>query len=400
MGSFNRYYINVKQMKQNVNAIKEKVGDVKLCAVVKADGYGLGVNNICNILSPIVDYFAVANIQEALEIRLFDKITPILVLGVIDEGDYCLAAENNIDISVDNAKQIVDIESNKSIKIHIQINSGMNRLGLKSNAELRKLMYAVKKHQGYKICGVYSHFAVNKNNKCKYILQKNEFILKIAEYFAQYSNNNALFHIDASTTVTGNFADFEYNFCKDFNNNKSTKSVFKKCMLVKNVLNKIMQTYKQNDKYYKYFDMVRIGFALFGGSKMTKPIITIKAKIIKIFQVNKGEEIGYEPSYVAGHKMKIGIVSIGYADGFSRRLSNNFKVLVNGEFVNVIGLVCMDMFFVDITKVKAHLFDDVTILGKDGDREITLSDYASVLKTNHYEILTMFRRKRMNVIIE
>ena len=356
MSYFNEFIINFSILRENVKKLKRQIGDQKFCAVVKADAYGLGVKSICQALKDDVDFFAVNCLNEALEIREFDNKTKIIILGKTRAEDYEVCANNNISISVDNIKDLPKkLKLKNAINIHIQFNSGMNRLGTKSANELKKICKIINKNTCLNLEGVYTHYSLSDKGT---FLIKTQFdkLNKIKNaLFLKNITKNALFHASSSGGVV-NFPELN-------------------------------------------FDMVRVGFALYGGSKITKPILSIKATLIKIFEIKKGERIGYEPAYVASKKMKIGIVSMGYADGFSRDLSNNFKVLINGQWARVIGLVCMDMFFVDLTNIKAKAFDEVTILGHNGSYEITLSDYAKALSTNEYEVLTNFRRKRMELVL-
>ena len=357
MDCFNKFIINTNALRGNVKAIRKIIGKQKLCAVVKADAYGLGVKTICNAIKNEVDCFAVNSLKEALEIREFDKSTKILILGKTLPLYYELCANNNFSVSVESIKDIPKKISFKNpLNIHVQVNSGMNRLGAKNDNEIKKLVKVICKNSSLNLEGIYTHYSLSERGT---FLIKTQFdrlnSIKNAKFLNMYAKN-AVFHASASGAVI------------NFNELK--------------------------------FDMVRVGFALYGGSKITSPILSIKASLIKIFEVKKGERIGYEPAYVASKKMKIGVVSIGYADGFMRGLSNNFKVLINGQWVRVVGLVCMDMFFVDLTDIKVKLFDEVTILGNDGDKKITLNDYANALSTSEYEVLTNFRRKRMDLIID
>ena len=108
--------------------------------------------------------------------------------------------------------------------------------------------------------------------------------------------------------------------------------------------------------------------------------------------------VGYDRTYHA-HNQKIAVIPIGYADGFDRRLSNNFKVLVNGKFADVVGNICMDLCMIDVTNIKkVDIGTKVTILGNDGENQISIQDYAKALNTSPYEILLKFKNTRMDII--
>ena len=150
--------------------------------------------------------------------------------------------------------------------------------------------------------------------------------------------------------------------------------------------------------------MVRVGFSMYSNHYerlKIENVLSIKARLIYVNNLKKGESVGYDRTHIAKRTKKIGVVSLGYNDGFPRNLSNNFKVLINGQFVNVVGNICMDCFMIDLTDVKGvFVGSDVVILGESSDKSISLEDYAQVLKMSPYEILTGFKTRRMNVIIK
>jgi len=359
MSLFNKYIIDSQVVLDNVKAIKKHCAGKKICAVVKADAYGLGVESICKIIKNKVDYYAVNSFSEAMKIRKYDKKTKVIILGKTMPCDYECCAKNNFEVTIDSEKDLPKIGLIKPINIHIAINSGMNRIGISSMKIFKRILAKTIKSKSYNVAGIYTHFAgsAEKFNREKLQFERLDYYknAKFSKKLLKNAENEIVFHAASSSTIS-----------------KSPEFLL---------------------------DMVRVGFALYGGGVITKPVLTIKAKIIKILKVNIGERIGYEPAFVASKPMTVGVVSMGYADGFSRRLSNNFSVLVNGEFARVIGLVCMDMFFVDLTNVRASFLDDVTILGSDGDKKLTLEDYARALNTSPYEILTSFNRKRMECVI-
>lgn len=357
MKSFSDYIVNVKQLKNNVDNIKSNIGKcVKFCAVVKANAYGLGLETICKSISNKVDFFAVACIKEALQIREFDKCTKILILGFVDKDSLKLCVDNNISISVSNINQLKECsELENKISIHLQLNTGLNRFGFRSVIEFKKALRFINKNTNIILEGVYSHLATKSND----VLYMRKQLFRFIQFKGLVKTNGVIFHISNSYAT----------ICDE---------VFR-------------------------FNMVRNGFLLYGGMENdigNKLVLTIKSKLINIFNVKKGDTIGYDRTFKVSKNMTIGVVPMGYADGFDRRLSNNFNVLINGKRCRVIGLVCMDVFMVDLTGIKAKLYDEVVILGKQKDLQITLQDYANALNTSPYEILLKFNYKRMNYILK
>lgn len=357
MKSFSDYIVNVRQLRINVDNIKSTIGKcVKFCAVVKANAYGVGLETICKSISNKIDFFAVACIKEALQIREFDKQTKILILGFVDKESLKLCSENNISISVSNLNQLKECsELQEKIAIHLQINTGLNRFGYRSVAEFKKTLQFINKNTNIVLEGVYSHLATKSND----IFFMRKQLFRFIQFKSLIKTRGVIFHI-ANSYAT---------ICDE---------VFR-------------------------FNMVRNGFLLYGGMENdigNLPVLTIKSKIINIFTAKKGDTVGYDRTFKVTKNITIGIVPIGYADGFDRRLSNNFYVLINGKRCKVVGLVCMDVFMVDLTNIKSKLYDEVVILGKQKDLQITLQDYANVLNTSPYEILLKFNYKRMNYIVK
>ena len=359
MCNFNKYIIDANTLISNVKKIKRYVGrQTKICAVVKADAYGLGAKNICPIISDDVDYYAVVSVKEAMEIRAFDTDKPIIILGVsnIEYVNWC--AENNVDITISSIEEVKYIQKycNKTISVHLKINSGMNRYGIKNITQLRHILREIRRSNNINIVGVYTHFAT------------------------KYSNLD--------------FIDCQYKFFE-----RMLKEI-KIPDLIIHCANSFVAT---TDRL-KLCNMVRVGFSLYSNYYERlgiQNVLSLKARVLFINNVKKGESVGYDRTYISKRNEKIAVVSMGYADGFSRSLSNNFKVIINGQYANVVGNICMDCFMVNVTDIKGVFAgSEVTILGEDGDKSLDLIDYAKILNTSSYEILTNFRRRRFEIEIK
>lgn len=359
MKSFNDFVVDKKVIRKNALNIKSMLGrNVKFCAVVKANAYGLGCETVCKAIYGIADFFAVANVSEGLQIRVFDKVTPIIVLGMADIDNIILCVNNNISISISNLQQLEKIsdfcqENQLSIKIHLQVNTGLNRFGFSTITHFNNALKIIEKSNYLKMEGVYSHFATKENDV---FFMKKQF-LRFNQFKKLVKLDNVIFHI-ANSYATIN-----------------------------------------NEKYH--LNMVRNGFLLYGGrdDNGNKFPLKIKSRLINISKIKKGDSIGYDRTFVAQKAMTIGVVPLGYADGYDRRLSNKFYVLIGGEKCPVVGNTCMDCFMVDISHINAKMGDEVVILGKQKSQEITIFDFANTLETSPYEIMLKFNYKRMNYII-
>ena len=357
MKCFNDYVVNVKVLKDNANNIKDKIGkDKKFCAVVKANAYGVGLQTVCKALTGIADFFACACVKEALCIRTFDKTTPIIILGYIDNCDFKIASNNNISISIGSLEQIKELDSlaKEKIKIHLQVNTGLNRFGFRSISNFKQALKIIENNENIILEGVYTHLATKQNDIA--------FMNKQLYQFLQYKNfikeKNVLFHIANSYGI--------------INSNKF------------------------------HLDMVRAGFLLYGYTENSignKPVVSIKSHIISIHSVKKGDTIGYDRTYKCKSATRIAVVPIGYADGFCRRLSNNFDIIINNKKYPIVGRICMDVFMVDVGKDDISVGSSVILLGESKGNKITLNDYAEKIGTSPYEVICNFNYKSMNYII-
>ena len=344
-----KYYstkiINKRQLLQNYNILK-KTANKNICAVVKANAYGHGEKQICNILKYDCKFFAVHNLIEAVKVRKTNKDAIVLVLGYCI--DYVLAQKFNISVSIDNFKQLEELASlNKDIKIHLKINTGMNRFGIRNYKEFIKILNYINLHKNIIIEGIYTHSLNTKNEK----ITKNQIKIykKYVKTIKKYKNS-CIVHIGGSGMI-----------------------FYKKL---------------------KFVDFIRVGISLFGYScDLTKPIMRIESKIIKIFTVNKNEYIGYDCYFKTCKRMKIGIVSFGYADGMIRQFQNNMKVYINGKVAKIVGKICMDVFMVDVTNINVYENDDVVVFND-------ASYWARNSGLSEYEILTGLNNSRTNLYIE
>ncbi|MDD4815692.1 MAG: alanine racemase [Clostridia bacterium] len=342
---YSDFIIYKKKLLKNFESLKSK----NICAMVKANAYGCGLETICKTLFGKAKFFGVANLQEALQIREFDKYTPILIVGIL--SDFLTAIDNNISVTIDNINQIENIiklyKDNyiiKKIKIHIKINSGMNRLGINNKKELKNIFKLIKNNKFFIFEGIFSHFStadcdiVFFNKQLKLF---KEFVDLIPPIF------DPIKHIGGSAVL-------------------------------------------QNINIEKYTDyMFRIGIDLY-----TKPnlVVRIKSQIIKILQLEKGDRVGYSNGYICKKSTKIAVVPLGYADGINRKLCKNSTVKIKNKKCTIVGNVCMDMFFFDITNLNAKVFDEVLVFDN-------AFRWAKNCETIPYEILTNINYLRMNYII-
>ncbi len=319
---------------ENVKKLREKIPrDCKFCAVVKSNAYGHGARAVVKSISNLVDYFAVANAKEAREIRgLTHK--PILILGTDFSGLSGLDAEVNV-FDLSHIRQLKKYKG-QHFNVHISIDSGMNRLGVQTKAELRKLLRACESAKNITVKGFFSHISDPLNvNRCE---------KQLAKFVSLAPKTGETLHI-AST----NYLNLKNGFA---------------------------------------LDMVRFGLSLYTDG--IRDAMKVTAQIMQIKNVKKGECIGYGSLVRAENEMRIAVIDIGYADGLFRKNVGG-DVLVSGARCKILN-VCMSMTIIDVTKTKCKMADEVVILGQDGKNIISSQEIATRCGTISYEILTNFSK--------
>lgn len=372
--------INKSNLEKNLKIVRSI--NKNLICVIKDNAYGLGIENILPILlENKCDYFAVAYIEEAVKIqKLLENLKlknqngkiKVMSLNYIKPENVGDAIRNNIELTVFNFSQLLDylkilddFFENMTLKIHIKVNSGMNRLGFDEN-EILELVEIIKKYNlnnksknRLEIISIFSHISDAENQaETEKQVEKYEKILKI------FSQNNVRYkysHLQASPLL------FKYG------------------------------------KKYNY-DFARIGMALYGMEPLSTDVglldvITVKSKIINIRNVKKNDKVSYGSKGIVKHDSKIGIVAIGYAHGLQKQIENSREayILVNGQKAKIIGEICMDMIFVDLTNIEnVKMNDEVVIIGSQENAEngivekITLRQMARWAKTIQDDVLTKF----------
>lgn len=340
----NTIFIYKNNLIKNIQNIKKKSGRKKLIAVVKANSYGHNTKLISSIIDDKIDAYAVATVKEGVSLRNSTKKDIMLISPVIS-NDYSKCLKNNLIVPIQNINELSGIvkfnQKNVGLKFQIVVNTGMNRYGIKPR-ELRNLINILNQ-QKINVVGVYSH--IFSEDKKRINMQKRLFVKSCKVLFNSLDKNNLYVHLSASSTFQ----------------NKT-----------------------------KFTNASRVGLSLYGGEGSLQ-VIKICAKISNIINVQKGDFVGYGKNYRAQKNMLVAVVSLGYADGYSRLNSNKSRVLINDKFYNVVGNICMDAFMVDLkNNNKIKVGDSVVVLGKDKKNEIKINELANIANTIDYEILTNF----------
>ncbi len=351
--------IDINSIKKNAKSVREAVGDtVKIMAVVKADGYGHGAVQTAKAVSHIVDAFAVATIEEAVEIRNSGTDKEIMILGYISSDYYNLAMEKDISLTVfslDMAKEISDFAEGQGgkIKIHIAVDTGMGRIGFYPNPKSAEEIKEISALPGVSIEGLFSHFATADEGDKAY---SNEQIEKYNSFANLLEKEGVLIktkHLCNSAGIT--------------------------------------------DLKEAHLDMVRMGIILYGyypSQEVDKekiklsPAMSIKSTVVFVKTINKGDCVSYGRHFVAEKETKVATIPVGYADGYPRLLSGKGRVIIGGKYAPVIGNVCMDQMMVDVSEIEnVSVGDEVVLMGSMGDAAITVEEIAKLSDTINYEII-------------
>lgn len=367
--------ISKSALEHNLHFIKNKLGEnVRLSSVVKGNAYGHGIDIFVPLAENCgVSHFSVFSADEALRVKKSTLTDPtILIMGMLDNDQLEWAIINEIEFFVfelDRLEQAAITAKRLGIpaKVHIEVETGMNRTGF-SKKEISEVINFLKQSTGYiEIKGLCTHFAG-------------------AESIANFHR------IKSQSGVYGRVK-------KRFINNRLIPE------MCHTACSAAMLRYPKTQ-----MDMVRIGILQYGffpsrevliyylakQKELEFPLerlISWKSKVMSLKVVKAGEFIGYGTSYLANTEMKIATIPIGYSHGFSRALSNRGRVLIRGLRVSVVGNVNMNMMCVDVTNVQnIEKGDEVVLIGKQGDLEISVASFSENSAQLNYELLTRLPR--------
>lgn len=347
--------VDLKEISENIKKIKNYVGEnIELAPVIKADAYGEGAIHLKGTLEDNnIKIVSVALTDEAIELRKAGFEQKILILNELLESDLQDIIEYNLTprISVyEIAEKLNKLakELDKVISIHIEIDTGMGRTGIKPKDSI-KYVEKIQKLKNLKLEGIFTHFASADTDK-------------------EYTN----IQIKTFQKVV---EDLE---------NKGIKFKYIHSLASGGILKYLNET-KGN--------LIRPGIIMYGymphkemeNTIGVKPTATLKSKVVFVKEVEPGTKISYGGKFETQKKSKIATVPIGYADGIRRCLSNKGRVYVNGKYAPIIGMVCMDNFMIDVTEIQNVSIGDEVIIWDN--EHITLEEVAEKSDTINYEIL-------------
>ena len=371
--------IDLSAVRHNVKAFKAQLNrGVKMMCVVKADAYGHGAAQCAKAMQSVgADQFAVATVDEGVELRCSGIENPILVLSeppVTSIPDLVrfdiMPSVYSVDFAL--AYGEASAAANKVGRYHLAIDTGMTRIGVRRE-DLLEVRGSIDFHRGLECAGTFTHFATAD------VLDNWDFDLQVNRF------------IEAVTALKN--AGYELGLVHA-DNTPGT------------VLHKDIQ-----------FDMVRVGIGLYGlhPSKLTipridlQPVMSVRGRVTRVVYPAVGDGVGYGMTWrVPRNNIQVATVPIGYADGLARSLSNRMDVLTRGDRVRQVGNICMDQFMIAVDTAGTHANkpaheirygDVVTLIGKDDDQEITADEMADLRETINYEVVCNFGARLDKVYI-
>lgn len=348
--------IDLNRLEHNFNSVRNKLpSNVKVLGVIKANAYGHGAVEIGRFLDDKCDFFGVACIEEAIELKRSGIKTPILILGRVFPFDIEAAVKYDIRITIFSYADAVAlseeaVKQNKSVPFHFCIDTGMSRIGFQVNEESADICKRITELPNIFAEGLFSHFATaDEADLSKAVEQRNKY----------------------------------KSFC-DMLGDRGIEIPIKHLNNSAGIMN-----------FDEYFDMCRMGiitYGLYPSEEVDKslldiePIMSWYTKISHIKVLEPEREISYGGTYKTDKPTKVATIPIGYADAFPRCLSNKGKVIINGKYAKILGRVCMDQFMVDVSDIDCDVNDEVVIVGTQKDAHISMEELSNSAYSFNYEL--------------
>lgn len=348
--------IDLNKLEHNFNCVRNKLpNNIKILGVIKANAYGHGAVEIGKFLDGKCDFFGVACIEEAVELKKAEIKTPILILGRVFPFDIETAVKYDVRIpifSYDDAVALSNeaVKQGKNMPFHFCIDTGMSRIGFQVSEESADICKNITELPNIFAEGLFSHFATaDEKDLSKAVEQRN----KYKEFCKMLSDRGIEIPI------------------KHLNNSAG-------------IMN-----------FDEYFDMCRMGiitYGLYPSDEVDKdildlePIMSWHTKISHIKELEPNREISYGGTFKTDRVTKVATVPVGYADGFPRCLSNKGKVIINGKYAKILGRVCMDQFMVDVSDIECNINDEVVLFGTQKNAHISLEELSNSAYSFNYEL--------------
>lgn len=351
--------VDLEAIGHNIAQVRQNIGDgVKICAVIKADAYGHGAVAVGRYLEKTVEYFAVATVDEAVELREAGITLPIVILSYVSPKNYGDVVRCDVTQTVYSYETAALLSQEaaaqgKTAKVHVALDTGMTRIGFVVSEESADEILKISRLPHIELEGMFTHFS------CADLYDKTYSYRQMERY------DRMCQWLDARGVV----------------------------IPIKHMCNSagIMEFDSHR------FQMVRSGiitYGLYPSEEVNKAALDLRpamrfcSHVVHVHTAEVGCGVGYGATYVTERPTRIATVSVGYADGYPRALSNKGRVLIHGQFAPVIGRVCMDQIMVDVSHIEnVQVEDVVTLFGRDGDNCIPVEEPAELASSFNYEFV-------------
>ena len=356
--------INLNALEANIAAIRQKIGpDTKLLGVIKADAYGHGAAYIGRRYEENFDFYGVACIEEALELRRAGVALPILVLGPVFPDDFSRAVEQNVRLpifSMEAAKALSAeaVRQGKQVPFHFALDTGMSRIGFQVNEESADICKAICDLPGIYPEGLFSHFATADETSFVKAEAQRQRYLQFCDWLEQRGVEIPMKHLNNSAGIM---------------------------------------------RLGGSFNMVRAGIILYGlypSEEVDKsllplqPVLRWVARVSHVKTLEPGREISYGGTYTTPSPRRVATIPVGYADGYPRCLSGMGQVLIGGKRAPILGRVCMDQFMADVTEIPGvQVGTPVTLVGTDGNETLSMEEVSGLAHSFNYELPCRIARR-------
>ncbi len=368
--------VDTASLRHNFNAVKSIVPkDACVMAVVKANAYGAGAIKASEIfLQEGAHYLGVATLDEALELRSHFSKTPILILGYSPNANASMLVDNDLSAMVFSLEQAevfsqMALKAKKRLKVHLKIDTGMHRLGLEPNFKSIEIIKKIRALKGLEIEGIFTHLS-NADAKIKTHAKNqmkafNAFLEQLLDQKIEFQYRHAYNSAGILSLCNGNE-------------------------------NRLLNLYRPGIMLYGFYPSNEMKES---SQTILKNVISLKAQIVQIRSVKKGEFIGYGEHFYTNEETLVGVLALGYADGLARALGNRIQVAINNQLAPLIGKVCMDQCFVKLNDIQAKEGDEVILFGDKSAKANDASEIAVLLNTISYETISTLSKRLERVYI-
>ncbi len=368
--------VNTHSLRHNFHVAKNIVPkDACVMAVVKANAYGAGALKASEIfLQEGANYLGVATLDEALELRSHFSKTPILILGYSPNANASMLVDNDLSAMVFSLEQAevfsqVALKSQKRLKIHLKIDTGMHRLGLEPNFKSIETIKKIHALKGLEVEGIFTHLSnadANIKTHAKNQMKAfNAFLEQLLDQKIEFQYRHAYNSAGILSLCNGNE-------------------------------NRLLNLYRPGIMLYGFYPSNEMKES---SQTILKNVISLKARIVQIRSVKKGEFIGYGEHFYTNEETLVGVLALGYADGLVRALGNRIQVAINNQLAPLIGKVCMDQCFVKLNGIEAKEGDEVILFGDKSAKANDASEIATLLNTIPYETISTLSKRLERVYI-